>query len=261
MDVISLVAWALLGTIATVTLGFIVLHQRNQRYDGIDSLWGLLFTVAVATVLLQQAPSPSSISWLVALMVSAWGIRLSLHIGGRFLRSKQEDPRYVELRSHWPQSHIALQVYCKVFLVQAILSVMIALPALLLIQYGDNANLALAYIGGAVWLIGIGIEIIADAQLKRFVSQPEHKGLLMQSGLWSRSRHPNYFGEVLLWWGIGIMALGVPYGWIGLLGPLTITLLITRVSGLPPAEKRMAQKQGWDTYRQKTPILIPKLWS
>jgi steroid 5-alpha reductase family enzyme len=109
----------------------------------------------------------------------------------------------------------------------------------------------------AVWVAGFTIETLADKQLRQFISNPANKGHLMTRGLWRYSRHPNYFGELTMWWGLGIIALGVPNGLIGLLGPALISHLIIFVSGIPPTEKAFQGRIGWDEYKRRTSVLVP----
>jgi steroid 5-alpha reductase family enzyme len=122
-----------------------------------------------------------------------------------------------------------------------------------------------AVIGFLVWLIGIGIEAAADTQKSRWRAKPENKGKFINVGLWSKSRHPNYFGEIVLWAGITIIALPVLQGWqfVALISPIFVTILLTRISGVPMLEKRADEKWGgqadYEEYKKNTPVLIPKL--
>jgi steroid 5-alpha reductase family enzyme len=122
-----------------------------------------------------------------------------------------------------------------------------------------------ALVGFLVWVVGFAIEAGADAQKNRFRSDPQNKGKFIQSGLWSRSRHPNYFGEILIWVGVAIIALPVLQGWqwVGLISPVFVTLLLTRVSGIPLLEKSADKKWGGQTdyeeYKKRTPVLIPRI--
>jgi steroid 5-alpha reductase family enzyme len=122
-----------------------------------------------------------------------------------------------------------------------------------------------AIVGFLVWVIGFGIEVVADAQKSRFNANPENKGKFIQTGLWSRSRHPNYFGEILLWVGITIITLPVLQGWqwIALISPVFVTLLLTRVSGVPLLENKSDKKWGgqedYEAYKKRTHVLIPRL--
>ena len=116
-----------------------------------------------------------------------------------------------------------------------------------------------------LWAFGFAIEVVADAQKNRFNANPEIKGKFISTGLWSRSRHPNYFGEIVLWVGVTIIALPVLQGWqwIAIISPIFVTLLLTRVSGIPLLEKKADQKWGgqeeYEEYKEKTPVLIPRI--
>ena len=114
-------------------------------------------------------------------------------------------------------------------------------------------------LGVAVWLFGFYFEAVGDAELSRFIKNPVNKGKLLQSGLWSLTRHPNYFGEVAQWWGLWLVALSVPNGWLGIIGPITITFLILKVSGIPMLEKKMEENPDFAEYKRKTSVFIPLL--
>jgi steroid 5-alpha reductase family enzyme len=192
---------------------------------------------------------------IVSILIFIWGVRLSTHVFARN-RHKPEDPRYTEWRAKWGRYQI-LGSFLQVFLLQSILLFLIAVPALIIITTKGGSFTIVDAIGIAVWLIGFYFESTGDAQLRRFVSNPENKGKLMTEGLWHYSRHPNYFGEISMWWGIWIIALSVPFGIYGIIGPLVITMLITKVSGIPLVEKAFAKKPEFEAYKQKTSILFP----
>jgi steroid 5-alpha reductase family enzyme len=122
-----------------------------------------------------------------------------------------------------------------------------------------------AILGFLVWAFGFAFEVVADSQKSCFNADPANKGKFIQTGLWSRSRHPNYFGEIVLWVGIAIIAIPVLQGWqwIAMISPLFVTLLLTRVSGVPLLEKKADKKwggqEGYETYKKNTPVLIPRL--
>ncbi|HUM27963.1 MAG TPA: DUF1295 domain-containing protein, partial [Anaerolineales bacterium] len=122
-----------------------------------------------------------------------------------------------------------------------------------------------AIIGLVIWVFGFVFEVVADSQKSRFNANPANKGRFIQTGLWARSRHPNYFGEIVLWLGIAVIAIPVLQGWqwVALISPLFVTLLLTRVSGVPLLEKKADQKWGgqedYEAYKKKTPVLIPRL--
>lgn len=241
---------------AVVTVGFVIAYFKDQRYDLIDAVWGVLFiAIAWSMVALHAPKNPLAI--LMALLVTIWGVRLSRHIFLRWLRSPQEDKRYIELRRNWPTHARTLQVFVRIYLVQALLASVISLPVIAFIVARPVFDVFVV-IGFVIWAVGIGIEATADRQLRAFISKPKNKGQLMTLGLWEYSRHPNYFGEMLLWWGVGIMGLGQVYGLWGLIGPLVISLLLRFVSGVPLAEKAMSNKPGWKEYKARTSVLF--LW-
>ena len=109
--------------------------------------------------------------------------------------------------------------------------------------------------GLIVWMVGFVFETVGDLQLEAFVAH--NPGKLMTKGLWKYSRHPNYFGEMTQWVGIGVMALSVDYGWVSLIGPFVITYLLLFVSGIPPAERRSSKRPGWDDYKRRTSAVVP----
>ena len=124
---------------------------------------------------------------------------------------------------------------------------------------------AFAIVGALVWLIGFVIEVVADAQKSRFNADPANKGKFIRTGLWSRSRHPNYFGEIVLWIGIAIIAIPVLQGWqwVAMISPVFVTILLTRISGIPLLQKKAEAKWGgqadYEEYKKNTPVLIPRL--
>ena len=123
-----------------------------------------------------------------------------------------------------------------------------------------NGGLSFNFVDGLgilIWLIGFFFESVGDAQLKSFVSKPINKGRLMQTGLWRYTRHPNYFGEVTQWWGLWLIATNAPNGWLGIIGPLTITILILKVSGIPLLEKKMIENPEFAEYKKRTSVFIP----
>ncbi len=241
---------------AAVFMSVVFVYGHTQkRYDIIDTAWGPTFIIIALINVASTAPT-SWAAWLVVGLVTIWGTRLAWHIFQRFRRATAEDPRYTDLRRKWSQEYVGLQVYTRVYLVQAVLASLISLPVIV-IAHSPAPQWWVVLVGSLVWLAGFGIEATADRQLRQFLAQPANKGKLMMSGLWHRSRHPNYFGEMTQWWGIGIIALGTSLGLFGLIGPVIITVLLRFVSGVPPAERRAEAKPEWPEYKEKTRMLIP----
>lgn len=254
MDWLSTIFISFVSALAFLSLVFLF-GAVKRRFDIVDTAWGPTFVV-IAAVNLALASSMQWQQLLVFALVVVWAGRLAWHIGRRFMRSAGEDPRYTELRSKWPQKYLDAQVYLWIYLTQAVLACAVSAPVIIIMNV-RNLRPAMLVIGLVVWLAGFAFEVVGDRQLRHFLAEPSNRGKLMTSGLWRYSRHPNYFGEITLWWGIGIMAFGTGYGEVGLIGPLTITMLILFVSGVPPAERRSSKKSGWDAYRTKTSVLIP----
>lgn len=242
----------------TFTLGFgLAWVQKNNSLA--DILWGLGFIVATTTALAVGGQATPR-SWLLLGLVVIWGGRLSSHIYRRN-HGKPEDFRYRQWREAWGEGwRLALRSYAQVFLLQGWLLLIIATP---LIQTITRGNLAPAFpgwldlLGIAVWCLGLGIEATADYQLARFKKNPSHKGQIMTEGLWHYSRHPNYFGEALLWWGIWLIALNVPGTAWTIIGPLTITILVRFVSGVPMLERKYAGRPDWERYKARTSAFFP----
>ena len=243
----------LIAAIVVNSISYLV-SRRLNKYSIVDVSWGPTFIVIGFVALLYN--STYTPAMLVALtLVSLWGARLASHIYQRFKRSKTDDRRYVELVDSWHVARPAFHVYTRIFLVQALLACLVMLPVLTIAASGHSGVLLLTIAGGLVWLGGFCFEAIGDRQLAGFIRT--NPGQLMRTGLWKYTRHPNYFGEIVQWIGIALIALGVPGGWIGLAGPALIGYLIIAVSGIPPAEKNMQNKTDWQDYAARTSVLIP----
>lgn len=238
---------------AYMTLWFLA-AIRLRRNDLADIAWGPGFLL-IGLAALWQGGIFSVRGWLVVGLVAAWALRLAVHVYRRN-RGKAEDYRYERWRQQWGRWFYP-RTYLQVFLLQGLLMLVIALPAVLVnVRQGPSLGW-LDVLGLLIWLGGFIFETISDRQLAVFLADRKNRGRIMQSGLWRYSRHPNYFGEVAQWWGIWLITLSVAYGWLGILSPLLITVLIWRVSGIPLLEKKMADKPGFAEYKKKTSIFFP----
>lgn len=247
---------AALVVLAYMTAWFVV-ALVTKRNDLADIAWGPGF-ILIAAWLLVRGGGPLSDRQVVAtVLVAIWGLRLAWQIGRRNLRRGHgEDARYAEWRRTWGRWFVP-RSYLQVFLLQGALMLLIAAPLLVLGSTKGSRLGVTAVLGIVVWVVGFVFEALGDAQLARFLRDPANKGRTMTSGLWSLTRHPNYFGESLMWWGIAVIALGVRLGWIGLIGPVTITVLLIWVSGIPMAEARRAGNPEWEAYKARTSPFIP----
>lgn len=226
----------------------------KKRNDVADVAWGLGFVLLSWSSFYLGAVN----GWrglLTCLLVSVWGFRLAWHIQTRN-KGKTEDYRYQQWRNEWG-SWFYLRSYFQVYLLQGGLLFLIALPILVINSSAGSAYTLLDGVGMALWVFGFYFEAVGDAQLARFIKNPQNKGKLMQGGLWAYTRHPNYFGEVAQWWGIWLIALAVQNGWLTVVGPLTITTLILKVSGIPLLEKKMAENPEFADYKRRVPQFFP----
>jgi steroid 5-alpha reductase family enzyme len=220
-----------------------------------DVAWGPGFII-VATALLFYAGEYAPRQILITILIAIWGFRLGIRI---LLRNwgKAEDFRYRTWRQQWGKYFI-VRSYLQVFVLQGFLLLLIIFPVFLISTAGHKPLFWLDVIGILVWSIGFFFEAVGDYQLDNFIKNPANKGRILDSGLWRFTRHPNYFGEVTQWWGVFILGLSLSFGWLGIIGPLTITILILKVSGIPMLEKVMSENPAFQTYKEKTSVFLPR---
>lgn len=239
--------------IAMFILWLVSLKLKNASI--VDCAWGLLFTIIAWLSLHLGTTTILTAQLLVAGLTTIWGTRLSIHILLRN-RGHGEDYRYAAWRSQAGQAFWWRSLF-QVFWLQGLLALIIATPLYWNALYRIQAGPWLI-VGCLAAVIGIAIEAIADAQLQRFKANPQNRGLVMQQGLWRFSRHPNYFGDALVWWGLGLTALDLPDGVLALLGPALMTYFLTNVSGVPLLEQRLlANKPDYAAYAKRTSAFVP----
>lgn len=227
---------------------------RLRRNDVADVAWGAGFIV-LALVGQFAADAISNRGILVLALVTIWGLRLSLQIGLRN-HGKAEDPRYRKWREEWG-GHAALRAYFQVFLLQGFLIVVVLIPVTYVLAHPSPDLTWLDALGAAVWLVGFLFEAVGDLQLARFKKEPGNRGRVIASGLWRYTRHPNYFGEVTLWWGVWLIACSAPGGWKTAIGPATIAVLILFVSGIPLLEEKYRGNTEFQEYKRRTSVFFP----
>lgn len=243
------------GIILAYMTGWFALAVIKRRNDVADTAWGIGFIVAAASSFILYGAHMDRALAVLAL-ITIWGSRLAYHIHRRN-RNRPEDPRYKAWRDAWG-TWFYVRSYLQVFLLQGILLLLVVSPALIMGAYrGASAITVFDMLGLLIWITGFAFESIGDSQLRRFIADPANRGAIMDKGLWKYTRHPNYFGEVLQWWGIFVIGLSVPNGVWGIVGPLTITFLILKVSGVPLLEKAFEGKPGFEEYKRKTNVFIP----
>lgn len=230
-----------------------ILAQIAKDNSVVDIFWGLGF-ILIAIYSLIQDTQPDLRKWIVTFLVALWGIRLSVHV---FLRNrgKGEDFRYRRWRETW--KFFVLRSYVRIFLLQGLLMFIIAFPVYYINFYSKEPLGFWDTLGLVVFGTGFLFESVADFQLMNFKKDARNTGKIMTTGLWEMTRHPNYFGEALVWWGISLYAVNLPYGWITLISPVVITLLLRFVSGVPVLEKKYEGRLDWEEYKNKTAPFIP----
>jgi steroid 5-alpha reductase family enzyme len=240
---------------AYMTAWFVVALLKKDNSVA-DIAWGLGF-VLVALVTLLGRSTFSGRQVLVSGMVLVWGLRLAFHILSRN-RKRGEDPRYAAWRANWGRWFV-LRSFLQVFLLQGLFLLVIGSPVIR-VNSSTQAPLGPFDLAGTlVWMTGFVFEALGDAQLARFKRDPSNRGKIMDRGLWKYTRHPNYFGESLMWWGIFLLALSGPGGWLTIVSPVLITFLLVRVSGIPLLEKKYAGNAPFQAYARRTSAFVPRL--
>jgi len=229
------------------------LWQTEKFFD----LTGSLTYISVVIIALIFSKAPDARTILLTALVVIWAVRLGTFLFRRIHKAGKDD-RFDEIKPSFIR-------FLTVWTIQAVWVTFTLAAALVAITTTTRKELDVFAVAGVlVWMIGFAIEVVADAQKSRFKANPDNKGKFIQTGLWFRSRHPNYFGEIVLWIGVTIIALPVLQGWqwVALISPVFVTLLLTRVSGIPLLEKKADEKWGgqeaYNSYKKKTPVLIPR---
>lgn len=230
-----------------------LLSITKKNFGLIDIFWGAgIGSFALAALLFGQNVGPRLV--LISFMVIIWATRLSIFLYKRNMGHK-EDYRYAEMRKNWGKQANAI-AYGKIFLLQFFLMLVISLPVWIVSQNPGPTLHWPDYVGLLFWVVGILWEAIADKQKSEF--KKNHPDGVCQIGLWNLSRHPNYFGESLLWWGIGLVSFGTGNA-LGFISPLILTFSLLKVSGIPLIEKKHADDPDYQEYMKTTPKIIPSL--
>jgi steroid 5-alpha reductase family enzyme len=241
---VKLFTLAAVMALVYMTLVFILALARKNN-GIVDIAWGLGFILVSFSVFMTYGQGRPR-QWLALALVFTWGSRLALHIFRRN-RGKEEDFRYAAWRRQWG----------RYFVIRSFGLLLVISPVLLIVGQAQPPLNLLDGLSILVWLTGFSFEAIGDRQLAAFIKDPANRGKLMTSGLWSFTRHPNYFGEAALWWGMAILALSAPIGWLGLIGPIVITFLLLFISGVPLLEKKYRGRPDWEEYKKRTPKFLP----
>ena len=245
-----------LGTILTTVTLVWMISVRRRDASVADTWWGFGF-VLLAWLYCYLSPAPTPRSWLVAALITLWGTRLSAHIFRRN-HGKGEDPRYQAMRAAHGRAFWWRSLFT-VFWLQGAILWFVALPLLVAVRATAPVTLtAVDGLGVLLFTIGFGFEVVGDYQLQRFRAEPGNRGKVLDSGLWRFTRHPNYFGDATMWWGMYAMAASTPNGWLTVLSPSLMTWLLMRVSGVTLLEDSLkASKPGYRAYIDRTPAFFP----
>ena len=240
---------------AAVVMGLTALIARRMgKISVVDIAWGLVFVV-IAWVC--AAFGSGTRSLLLAILVTLWGGRLAWHIRRRALGTG-EDPRYDKLLSAAPEGGRFAYAIRRVFLVQGLAAYIVSLPLQVVAASHTKPLGWVAGLGLVVFVIGIAFETIGDAQLARFKADARNKGQIMDRGLWGWTRHPNYFGDAAVWWGLWIIAAEVWPGVLSVLSPVVMTYFLAFATGARLLESEMAKRPGYPEYMQRTSMFFPR---
>lgn len=230
------------------------LRQTERFYD----LTGSITYISVTTLAVFFSRGVDARAILLWVLVVIWAVRLGTFLFRR-IQKRGKDDRFDEIKPSFIR-------FLNVWTIQGLWVTFTVAAALVAITTANRKELDwFAIIGFLVWVLGFALEVVADSQKSRFSAISDNQGKFIQTGLWSRSRHPNYLGEIILWVGVAVIALPVLQGWqwIAIISPVFVTLLITRVSGIPLLEKKADGKWGgqddYEAYKKRTPVLIPRL--
>lgn len=239
---------------AAVVMGVTALvAKRLGKVSVVDIAWGLVFVV-IAWVCALWAPEARSL--LLAVLVTVWGGRLAWHIRRRALGAG-EDPRYEKMLSAAPPEKRFAYAVRKVFVVQGLAAWVVSLPLQVAAAAGAKPLGWVAALGAVVFVVGVAFEAIGDAQLARFKADPANKGRIMDRGLWAWTRHPNYFGDAAVWWGLWIIAAEVWPGVLTVFSPVVMTYFLAFATGARLLESEMAKRPGYPEYMKRTSMFFP----
>lgn len=235
---------------------FFLIAVLKKDNSIVDIGWGLGY-VYTANIALYLTNNYNLRSFFITFIVTIWGLRLSYHIFKRNL-GKGEDYRYAKWREEWDNFY--LKSFLRVFMLQGILLFIISTPIIKIISSPFQGLKIIDFAALLVWGIGFAFEAVADKQLREFKKKDDSKkdGHVMKKGIWKYSRHPNYFGDAVIWWSYYLMVLAVSGGWKFIYSPIIMTYLLRFVSGVPLLEKRYADDEEYQKYAEKTPIFFPR---
>lgn len=250
--------WVLYGISGAAVLIFMVLlflvAQIKRDNSIVDIGWGLGFVIVALTTFGYQEGFDIR-QLLVTSLVCIWGVRLGVYL---FIRSlgRGEDYRYANFRKQWG-NRAALISFFRVFMMQGFIMLLLAYPIIRVHAEHSSALDLTAYLGLMLWIVGFGFQVIGDWQLRQFKKKRRNPEEVLTWGLWRYTRHPNYFGEAVMWWGVALIVLPLPGGWGALISSLLINFLLLKISGVPFLDRRYADNPAYQQYKRETNRFIP----
>ncbi len=264
VDILVIIGYSALFLLGYLIIAFIV--GTIKKNNGLmDVFYGPGYFVVALTSLILYFMIYGLVNIrqiIITSLVFIWAVRLATYV---FIRNqgKPEDYRYQEMRERW-KTNIVFKSFIRVYFFQGIVIFIVGFPVWFvnisinppILNILDFAGVTL-WLGALFWLVGFLFETIGDYTLYKFLQKPENKGEVMDKGVWKLSQHPNYFGEVTQWWGIYIIALATPFGFITILGPIFITYMIIKVSGIKLLDKRFEADDKYAEYKRRTSVFFP----
>lgn len=242
------------AVISILMLGVWLLSLYLRDVSVVDIAWGLGFVLVAWTSYLLRTDAGDSL--LIPLLVTLWGLRLSGYLAWRN-HGKPEDPRYQKMRAHWGDAFPAISLLT-VFGAQAAVMWIVSLPVQTVYDGADEGRLWLRIVGTVVFAVGLVFESVGDWQLARFKADAANQGKVLDRGLWRYTRHPNYFGDFLVWWGIFLAAVAQSQQWWTLIGPIVMSVFLMRISGVTLLESSLKKsKPGYQAYIDRTNAFFP----
>ncbi len=237
---------------------FWAVAKSIKRYDIIDSIWGLSFVILCISTMLYENFPMNNRAILIVSMVGVWGIRLSLFLFIRFAEKDQMDARYQEMYDGWTGNK-DLSALFKVYFLQAVIAFILAIPLINSITNNEIELFWLDYLGFTIWALGFLLESVADIQKSKF--KKRNPNGVCNTGLWKYSRHPNYLGEIILWYGISLLMLSQVEWWLAIMTPVLTHLIIYFVSGVALLDKKYQKNNKYESYLKQTHPLLFKFGS
>jgi steroid 5-alpha reductase family enzyme len=237
-------------------VGLWAVGTRRRDVSVVDLYWGPGFAV-VGAVAFATGAGTDPRRFLVVALVAMWGFRLGGYLFWRKQRQPGEDFRYAAMRRRFGDDFWIVSLGT-VFLLQAALMWVVSWPVQWAVTTPSAPSLGFFdLVGFALWATGLTFEALGDLQLIEFKADPANAGKIMERGLWRFTRHPNYFGDCCVWWGFYAFACATPHGWWTFLGPLLMTVLLVRVSGVPMLERALMERPGYAAYVARTSAFLP----